>query len=74
MRVTSLMKRPDGLSRTAALSPIRYQQDKLDAATIYSMLENEIVPLYFEKTQRVIRPSGSSISRVRSDISLLTSP
>lgn len=25
------------------------QQDKLDAATIYSMLENEIVPLYFEK-------------------------
>ena len=25
------------------------QQDKLDAATIYSMLENEIVPLYFAK-------------------------
>ncbi len=25
------------------------QQDKLDAATIYSMLENEIVPLYFKK-------------------------
>ncbi|MDE7387907.1 MAG: alpha-glucan family phosphorylase, partial [Muribaculaceae bacterium] len=24
------------------------QQDKLDAATIYSMLENEIIPLYFE--------------------------
>lgn len=25
------------------------QQDKLDAATIYSMLENEIIPLYFAK-------------------------
>ncbi|MCM1397139.1 MAG: DUF3417 domain-containing protein, partial [Candidatus Amulumruptor caecigallinarius] len=25
------------------------QQDRLDAATIYSMLENEIVPLYFAK-------------------------
>ncbi len=24
------------------------QQDKLDAATIYSMLENEIIPLYFD--------------------------
>ena len=25
------------------------QQDKLDAATIYSMLKNEIIPLYFAK-------------------------
>lgn len=28
------------------------QQDKLDAATIYSMLENEIVPLYFKKSYK----------------------
>ena len=28
------------------------QQDKLDAATIYSMLENEIVPLYFNKNYK----------------------
>ena len=28
------------------------QQDKLDAATIYSMLENEIVPLYFKKNYK----------------------
>lgn len=32
------------------------QQDKLDAATIYSMLENEIVPLYFEKTSKGYSP------------------
>ena len=28
------------------------QQDKLDAATIYSMLENEIIPLYFDKNYK----------------------
>ena len=28
------------------------QEDKLDAATIYSMLENEIVPLYFKKNYK----------------------
>ena len=28
------------------------QQDKLDAATIYSMLENEIIPLYFAKNSK----------------------
>lgn len=28
------------------------QQDKLDAATIYSMLENEIVPLYYAKNSK----------------------
>lgn len=27
-------------------------QDQLDAATIYSMLENEIIPLYFDKNER----------------------
>ncbi len=32
------------------------QQDKLDAATIYSMLENEIIPLYFEKNSRGYSP------------------
>ena len=28
------------------------QQDQLDAATIYSMLENQIVPLYFAKNSK----------------------
>ncbi len=32
------------------------QQDKLDAATIYSMLENEIVPLYFRKNSAGYSP------------------
>ena len=32
------------------------QQDKLDAATIYSMLENEIVPLYFNKNFKGYSP------------------
>ena len=32
------------------------QQDQLDAATIYSMLENEIVPLYFAKNSRGYSP------------------
>ena len=32
------------------------QQDKLDAATIYSMLENEIIPLYFEKNSAGYSP------------------
>lgn len=32
------------------------QQDKLDAATIYSMLENEIVPLYFAKNSKGVSP------------------
>ena len=31
-------------------------QDKLDAATIYSMLENEIIPLYFEKNSKGYSP------------------
>ena len=32
------------------------QQDKLDVATIYSMLENEIVPLYFKKNYKGFSP------------------
>jgi len=32
------------------------QQDKLDAATIYNMLENEIIPLYFEKNSKGYSP------------------
>ena len=32
------------------------QQDKLDAATIYPMLENEIIPLYFAKNSRGYSP------------------
>lgn len=32
------------------------QQDKLDAATIYSMLENEIIPLYFAKNPKGYSP------------------
>ncbi len=32
------------------------QQDKLDAATIYSMLENEIIPLYFAKNSKGYSP------------------
>ena len=32
------------------------QQDKLDAATIYSLLENEIIPLYFKKNSAGYSP------------------
>ncbi|MDE5685116.1 MAG: alpha-glucan family phosphorylase [Paramuribaculum sp.] len=32
------------------------QQDKLDAATIYAMLENEIIPLYFAKNSKGYSP------------------
>ncbi|MCC8036879.1 MAG: alpha-glucan family phosphorylase [Bacteroidales bacterium] len=32
------------------------QQDKIDAATIYSMLENEIIPLYFAKNSKGYSP------------------
>ena len=32
------------------------QQDRLDAATIYSMLENEIIPLYFNKNYNGYSP------------------
>jgi starch phosphorylase len=32
------------------------QQDRLDSATIYSMLENEIIPLYFAKNSKGYSP------------------
>ena len=32
------------------------QQDQLDAATIYSMLENEIIPIYFAKNSKGYSP------------------
>ena len=32
------------------------QQDKLDAATIYSMLENQIIPMYFDKNYKGYSP------------------
>jgi len=34
----------------------QHQQDQLDAAAIYSMLENEIVPLYYEKNSKGYSP------------------
>ena len=37
------------------------QQDQLDAATIYKMLENEIVPLYFAKNSKGYSPEWIQI-------------
>lgn len=42
------------------------QQDRLDAATIYSMLENEIVPLYFNKNYKGYSPEW--IDRIKRSI------
>ena len=42
------------------------QQDRLDAATIYSMLENEIVPLYFNKNYKGYSPGW--IDRIKRSI------
>ncbi|MDE6297490.1 MAG: alpha-glucan family phosphorylase [Muribaculaceae bacterium] len=42
------------------------QQDKLDAATIYSMLENEIVPLYFAKNSKGYSPEW--VQRIKNSI------
>jgi starch phosphorylase len=44
-------------------------QDQLDAATIYSMLENEIIPLYFAKNEKGYSPEWvmfikNSIARI----------
>lgn len=44
----------------------RGQQDRLDAATIYSMLENEIVPLYFNKNYKGYSPEW--IDRIKRSI------
>lgn len=42
------------------------QQDKLDAATIYTMLENEIIPLYFNKNYKGYSPEW--IDRIKRSI------
>ncbi len=42
------------------------QQDRLDAATIYSMLENEIVPMYFNKNYKGFSPEW--IDRIKRSI------
>ena len=42
------------------------QQDKLDAATIYSMLENEIIPLYFDKNSSGYSPKW--IQRIKNSL------
>ena len=45
------------------------QQDKLDAATIYSMLENEIIPLYFAKNSKGYSPEW--IQTIKNSIALI---
>lgn len=45
-------------------------QDQLDAATIYSMLENEIIPLYFAKNAKGISPEW--IQYIKNSIALIT--
>jgi len=45
-------------------------QDQLDAATIYSMLENEIVPLYFAKNTKGYSPDW--IQYIKNSIALIT--
>ena len=45
-------------------------QDQLDAATIYSMLENEIVPLYFAKNTKGYSPEW--IQYIKNSISQIT--
>ncbi|MBR1631127.1 MAG: alpha-glucan family phosphorylase, partial [Paludibacteraceae bacterium] len=45
-------------------------QDQLDAATIYSMLENEIIPLYYAKNSRGYSPEW--IQYIKNSISKIT--
>lgn len=45
-------------------------QDQLDAATIYSMLENEIIPLYFAKNSKGISPEW--IQYIKNSITQIT--
>jgi glycogen phosphorylase len=45
-------------------------QDQLDAATIYTMLENEIIPLYFAKNTRGISPDW--IQYIKNSIAKIT--
>ena len=45
------------------------QQDKLDSAAIYSMLENEIIPLYFAKNSKGYSPEW--IQYIKNSIGLI---
>ena len=45
-------------------------QDQLDAATIYSMLENEIVPLYYAKNTKGFSPEWIQV--IKNSIALIT--
>lgn len=45
-------------------------QDQLDAATIYSLLENEIIPLYFAKGTKGFSPDW--IQYIKNSIALIT--
>lgn len=45
-------------------------QDQLDAATIYSMLENEIIPLYFDKNEKGY--STSWVQFIKNSIAQIT--
>jgi starch phosphorylase len=49
---------------------IQEYQDQLDAATIYSMLENEIVPLYYAKNTKGYSPEW--IQYIKNSIALIT--
>ncbi|HLP04415.1 MAG TPA: alpha-glucan family phosphorylase [Paludibacter sp.] len=45
-------------------------QDQLDAATIYSMLENEIIPLYYAKNTKGYSPEWIQV--IKNSIALIT--
>lgn len=45
-------------------------QNQLDAATIYSMLENEIIPLYFDKNSKGYSPEW--VKYIKNSIALIT--
>lgn len=47
-----------------------FHQDQLDAATIYSMLENDIIPLYFAKNTRGFSPEW--IQYIKNSIAKIT--
>ena len=57
-----------GIDRKENIS--KEHQDQLDAATIYSMLENEIVPLYFAKNTKGYSPEW--IQYIKNSISQIT--
>ncbi len=47
-----------------------YHQDQLDAATIYSMLENEIIPLYYAKNTKGYSPEWIQV--IKNSIAQIT--